>query len=320
LPIDKEWVLNKMNAIIYNRFGTNIGPGEPRLITEISDDKEKQYWLVPLEVDYPRIIEDRMTGTRRYIVFHLGKLSEVKFDADQGKPLELPERTLLSAIVKRELMQIRERVEKLMVRTASYNLAKLVSLKHMMSPLSNLITSSLRREAYVLPDMASMRRQHIQKYVDLLVDRKFVVHEKDVIEPSPTLWELFQARNDYSYAIECVLKDIIENAYEILYDKYNIRVLHPYIEISSSYYDYALSAQELVALSTEDLWEAYSGLYMAFSERRRFRFDDYLRELSQQDVDILEETEKGAWKGNKTIFDKMRQDFPIQGQTGIITV
>jgi len=59
---------------------------------------------------------------------------------------------------------------------------------------------------------------------------------------------------------------------------------------------------------------------MAFSERRRFRFDDYLRELSQQDVDILEETEKGAWKGNKTIFDKMRQDFPIQGQTGIITV
>lgn len=320
MPIDKEWVINKTNEIIYNRFGMNIGPGEPQLQSEIRGGKERHYWIVPLEVDYPRIIEDQSTRTRRYVVFHLGKLSEVKFDADRGEPLELPARTFLSNSVQKELVRIRDRVERLMVRTASYNLARLVSLKHMMSPLSNLVTTSLRRGSYLLPDELSTRRSKIQKYVDLLVNRGLLIFDQGIVEPSPTLWELYdRLQKDYSGVIEHALKDIIENSYDTLYETHNIRILHPYIQISSSYYDYALSAQDLVAMSEDDLWEAYWGLYKTYSERRRFRFDDYLRELSQEGVDILVEAGKGAWKGSEDIFERMQKDFSIE-KTAIVAI
>jgi hypothetical protein len=319
LPVDRSWVLSKTAQIIYNKFGTNVGSGDPELQVETTNGSKREFWTVPLEVDYPRIIDDQVTRTRRYVVFHLGKLAELRFDANRGKPLNVPNRALLSASVERELIQIRDRVERLMVRTASYKLAKLVSLKHMMSPLANLITSSLRRESYTLPDVESTRRRQIQKYVDLLVDRKFLVHDHDVVEPSPDLWLLFERlEKRYSDVIEYVFKDIIENAYEIVYKSYNIRILHPYVQISSSYYDYALSAQDLVALSEDALWEAYSELYKAHSERRRFRFDDYLRELSHEDVNILEERQKGVWQGNREIFEKMRQELPIEAEMGIV--
>jgi len=320
LPIDKEWVINKTNEIIYNRFGTNVGPGEPLLQSEVKGGKERHYWIVPLEVDYPRIIEDQITRTRRYVVFHLGRLSEVKFDADRGEPLELPARTFLSNSVEKELVRIRDRVERLMIRTASYKLARLVSLKHMMSPLSNLITTSLRRGSYLLPNQLGMRRSKIQKYVDLLVNRGFLVFEQGTVEPSPTLWELYdRLQKNYSSVIEYALKDIIESSYDILYGTHNIRILHPYVQISSSYYDYALSAQDLVAMSEDDLWEAYWGLYKPYSERRRFRFDDYLRELSHEDVNILVEAGKGVWKGSEEIFERMQKDFSIE-KTAIVAI
>jgi len=312
IPIVHEGViLAKAKEIIYNKLGTNLGARSPILQSKIIKDKEKQFWIVPLEADYPRIIEDQRTGTLKYVIFHIGKVGEIVFETKKGKPLQVPRRSNLDYAIGEELTRIRTRIENLLLRTASFQFAKLVHMKHIMSPLLNIITNILKHNEFELPDMETKRGQNIIRYVELLEKRKFIHLKEPIVYPSADLQSLFQETGEnYSRTLEYVLKDIIENEYDIVYRKYKVRVLFPYIQISSSYYDYALSAQDLIAMSEEDLWFAYSSLYRKFSSRRRFRFVEWLRELSQEGVELLYETPRGAYQGNRQIFAKMLDQFP----------
>ena len=304
-------VLAKAKEIIYNKLGTNLGAGSPILQSKIVNDKEKQFWIVPLEADYPRVIKDQRTGALKYIIFHIGKVGEIVFETKRGKPLQVPRRSNLDHTIGEELTRIRTRIENLLLRTASFQFAKLVHMKHIMSPLLNLITSVLKHGEFEAPDVETKRGQNILRYIDLLEKRKFIHLRGSIVYPSGDLQSLFQETDEnYSRTLEYVLKDIIENEYDTIYRRFKVRVLFPYIQISSSYYDYALSAQDLIAMSEEDLWFAYSSLYRRFSSRRRFRFVEWLRELSQEGVELLYETPKGAYQGNSEIFAKMLNQFP----------
>ncbi|RLE43787.1 hypothetical protein DRJ16_03440 [Candidatus Woesearchaeota archaeon] len=307
--VQKEWVLRKVDEIIYNKFGTNLGTGEPSFISKITDERQRYYWIVPLEADYPRIIEDKRTGSLRYITLHIGKIGEIWIDASTGKPVKVPKRSHLNKTLSDELLRVRNKVERILIRTASLQFARLISLKHMLTPLRNLITIILKREKYILPD--TVRGRKLQKFINLLYVNQFITIERGIIRPSPTLRLLFEKLDEnYELIQEYVIKSIIENSYQTIYKEYKIRVLHPYIQISSSYYDYALSAQELISLSEEDLWEAYSVIYGVYSSRRRFRFDEYLRELSQKSVEILIPAGEGIWSGNEKIFRDLVSQFP----------
>jgi len=304
-------VLAKTEEIIYNKLGTNIGAGRPVLEAKTIDDKKKQFWIVPLEADYPRIIKDQRTGTLKYVVFHIGKVGEIVFEPRRGRPLRVPKRGNLDYTIGEELTRIRTRIENLLLRTASLQFARLVHMKHIMSPLLNLITSILKHDMFEMPDLESRRGQNLLRYVDLLKKRDFVHLTGSIVRPSADLQDLFQRTNEnYSRTIEYVLKDMIENEYDTIYRQYKVKVLFPYIQISSSYYDYALSARDLIAMSEEDLWFAYSSLYRKVSSRRKFRFVEWLRELSQEGVGLLYESPQGAYQGNSKIFAKMLNQFP----------
>ena len=309
--VHKGIVLAKTEEIIYNKLGTNIGAGSPVLQSKTIEDKKKQFWIVPLEADYPRIVKDQRTGTLKYVVFHIGKVGEIVFEPKRGKPLQVPKRSNLDYIIGEELTRIRTRIENLLLRTASLQFARLVHMKHIMSPLLNLITSILKHDIFEMPNLETRRGQNLLRYVDLLKKRNFVHLTGSILRPSGDLQSLFQRTNkNYSRTIEYVLKDMIENEYDTIYRQYKVRVLFPYIQISSSYYDYALSARDLIAMSEEDLWFAYSSLYRKFSSRRRFRFVEWLRELSQEGVGLLNETSRGAYQGNHKIFTRMMNQFP----------
>jgi len=216
-------VLSKTKEIIYNKLGTNIGAGRPVLQSKTIDDKEKLLWIVPLEADYPRIVKDQRTGSLKYVVFHIGKVGEIVFEPKICRPLQVPKRSNLDYTIGEELSRIRTRVENLLLRTASLQFARLVHIKHIMSPMLNLITSILKHEAFEIPSLETVRGQNLLRYVDLLRKRNFVHLTGLIVRPSADLQDLFQETNEnISRTLEGVLKDIIENEYDAIYRQYKI--------------------------------------------------------------------------------------------------
>ncbi len=304
MPVLVQRVKEKAEEIIYNKLGTNIAPGEPEFVAG------KRLWVVPLELDFPMVIDDKRTGNLNYVVFRLGKIGALKIDDRFLKPLETPRRTDLNQAVEEKLVNIRNKVESLLVQTASLQFARLVSLKHMMSPLESLVTTVLKRDSYPLPDKHRAMWRSVLNYIELLVKRELLVREGDDVKPAGLLQEIHQTvKGDINQTLELVLKEVIEKEYETIYHDYKIKILHPYVQISSAYYDYALSAHELIALSEEDLWDAYSNMYGGFSKKRWFRFDNYLRELSDDKVKLLNQVETGVWEGDRAVLEKLESDY-----------
>ena len=304
MPVLVQRVREKAEEIIYNKLGTNIAPGEPEFVPS------KKVWIVPLELDLPRVIDDRRTGNLNYMVFRLGSIGTLKIDDRFLKAVETPKRTDLNDTVEERLAHIREKVESLLVQTASLQFARLVSLKHMMSPLESLVTTVLKRDSYPLPDKHSSIWRSVLNYVELLVKQELLVREGDTVKPAGLLQQIHQTVNgDINQTLELVLKDVIEKEYETVYHDYKIKILHPYVQISSAYYDYALSAHDLIALSEEDLWDAYTNQYSGFSKKRWFRFDNYLRELSDDRVKLLNEVETGVWEGDRDVLEKLQKGY-----------
>jgi hypothetical protein len=304
MPVLVERVREKAEEIIYNRLGTNIAPGEPEFFAG------NKLWVVPLELDLPRVIDDKRTGNLSYVVFRLGKIGALKIDDRFLKPVETPKRTDLNQAVEEKLVNIHNKVESLLVQTASLQFARLVSLKHMMSPLETLVTKVLKRDSIPLPDKHSAMWRSVFNYVELLVKRELLVREGDEVKPAGLLQEIHQTvEGDINKTLELVLKEVIEKEYETVYHDYKIKILHPYVQISSAYYDYALSAHELIALSEEDLWDAYSNLYGGFSKKRWFKFDNYLRELSDDKVKLLNQVETGIWEGDRDVLEKLESTY-----------
>jgi hypothetical protein len=307
VPIDPGKVKAKAEEIIYNRLGTNLAPGEPKYL------ETKHTWSVPLEFDLPRVVEDKRTKQLKYVVFHLGNIGSIEIDSRVLKPVGIPRRSDLNSTVEDKLLQIRSKVENLLLHTASLQFAKLVSIKHMMTPLANLVTSVLRHDRFALPSTQSTWRS-VVSYANLLEKKDFLVRDGTELRPSATLQSLYQKLGgDLDSTIEHVLKDIIENDYEVIYSDFRIKTLSPYVQISSTYYDYALSVHDLIELDEDDLWDAYSTVYGTASSKRHFRFDDYLRELGQESINLLRQTESGYWQGDEKVFETLEHNLASLG-------
>jgi hypothetical protein len=312
VPLLASRVRAKAEEIIYNRIGTNVAPGKPEYVQE----KGKGFWSVPLEVDLPRVIEDKRTGKLNYVVFHLGNLGLLQIDDRTLQPTETPKRSDLNSAIEEKLLHIRNQVENLLLQTASLQFARLVSIKHMMTPLSNLITSVLKHDSYNIPETQATWRS-VLAYAKFLEKKGFILRDGNEVRPSAILQELYQKVGaDIDSTLEYVLTDVIKNNYETVYKDFRVTALSPYVQISSSYYDYALSAHDLIALSEDDLWDAYSTLYGSTSTKRHFRFDDYLRELSHETVGLLRHNE-GFWQGDEKVFERLSNNFESLG--GIVS-
>jgi len=307
VPIDSAKVKAKAEEIIYNRLGTNLAAGQPEFM------EKRRVWTVPLELDLPRVVEDKRTKELKYVVFHLGNVGALEIDNRILKPIGIPRRSDLNTVVEDKLLSIRSKVENLLLHTASLQFAKLVSIKHMMTPLANLITSVLKHDSYALQSGQSTWRS-VVSYSNLLEKKDFLVRDGNEVRPSAMLQTLYQELGgDLDGTIEHVLKSIIENDYETIYRDFKIKTLSPYVQISSTYYDYALSVHDLIELSEDDIWEAYSTLYGTASKKRHFRFDDYLRELGQESINLLRQTESGYWQGDEKVFETLEHDFASLG-------
>jgi len=293
-------VRKRAEDIIYDRLGTSIGAGNPR-----RELLEGNYiWRVPLESDYPRIVKDQKNNTLRYSLLHLGTVGEMLFDTD-GEPIEVPHRVSIDFKINEELSKITDNIADLLLRTESGKYAKLVSTRHLASPLSNIITNVLTYDRYQLPDPDTRLGKRIMKYAQILKKRNHIFFvDKYTISPTPELQGLHDTRSDLEFTIERVLTDVIKNEGHFMSQ---IRLISPYIKVPTSYYDHALSAQSLITLSKEDLLNAYAQNY-GFSARIQFRFADWLRVLINRDVQILEKTSQG-YLGNESVFDTMSEQL-----------
>lgn len=294
-------VKQRVDDIIYNRIGTSVGSGVPKL----KEKEDKITWSIPLIADYPRIIRDQSTSIIKYKILHIGNVGEIILD-ENGEPIKIPSRFELDKKIEEELFSVQSRISRLLLENEASKYAKLVSIKHMANPLTNIITNILIKHNFELPNLDTNFGRKIVGYVDLLVRMKLISREGNIVSETLYLQKLYDStNNDIDTTLELVLKDMIENEYQTFY---SVNPLSPYIKIPSTYYDYALSAQDIITLSMDDLWEAYISTYPGNAARQQFRFPDWLRVLSNRNICILSKTSSG-FQGHDEVLDVMTDDF-----------
>ena len=292
---------HKVDDIIYNRIGTSVGAGTPK----IKEYEGQKIWVIPIEADYPRIIRDQEKNIIKYKLLHIGKVGEILLD-ENGEPIKIPSRIELDRKIDEELTNVQNRISRLLLRTESNKYAKLVSIKHLANPITNIITDVVLLHEFEIPSLDTKLGTKIMNYANVLERLKFIMIEDNVIKESVYLQELFNKTDEnIDLTLELVLTDMIENEYETFY---NVNPLGPYIKIPSSYYDYAISAQDLITLSMDDLWNAYYSNYPGYTALQKFRFPDWLRVLSNKNIEILTKTNSG-FQGNDSVFDIMVDEF-----------
>jgi len=319
LVINKDRAKKIAFDYIYDKLGSNMEPGEPTLGDATVDDKQVQIWIVPVNADYPRIFEDVRNNGVHNIVMQLGAVGELEIDAETGEPITTPHRHSVESAVLTELEKIRDSVEKMLVRTASAKLAKLVSLRHMLTPVQTLLTNLMSKQQLHLSYLEASGVK--PNYLILLKRSNFIdIDDKEMtIRPTKVLnglYEQFWQKGEESEAItrtlEVAVEEILLNDYNFIYNELKLRTLAPYVHIASSYYNNALAVNDLVEIHEDALAETWQRIYGINNIRKQFKFPEYLRQLSIPNIGIMEPAGNNAWRGNEDIFKEMSKDNPLK--------
>jgi hypothetical protein len=314
--ISKKEAENLALNIIYDRIGSTLGIGTPELGETELNNETIPIWIVPLKADYPRSFVDYTTKLPQEVVLHLGDVGEIEIDARTGEEISVTHKHTIGKSVFDRMDNVRRGVEKLLVRTASLQFAKLVNVKYMFSPIRKIVTNVLDNGKVSFSELTDVG--YNPRYVTLLERSNFVVVEEKIVRPSPTLSDFYtrnrqQMERDEALntTIEGVLNEIIHGHYDFVYNTLKLRQLAPYVQISTTYYDYALSINNLFSASEDDLKEAYKDVY-GMNQKKDFGFRTYLNELSMNQVGIMRQTKTtGLWRGNEKIFQTMTEQNPL---------
>ncbi len=318
--ISKDRAVEIASDIIYDRPGSVLGCGVPDIGQADVDGLAAPIWVVPIVADYPRHFEEFSTRSAQDIVLRLGKVAEIEIDAETGEAIRIPNRASVNRTASDKVEEIQRSVEQLLLRTANVQFARLVSVKYMLGPVQTIMTRLLRDGRFSISEVEGAG--YSANYLTLLqlANVAKVERETDIVYPSSTIEELYaQFSSTMPHAdaiattIERVIQDILLNHYDFVYSELKLRQLTPYIQVSSTYYDLALSVDNLVEISEDELMQSYEETYGVTTQRRHFKFSDYLDQLSLPNVSIMKNVSEKVWRGNDEIFHGMQSSNPLKG-------
>jgi hypothetical protein len=283
-----------------HHYGNLISVDDPKF------DPEQKAWIAELKSDYPRIIhDDRCPDERTLRFLTLRKLGTIKVgESLEPNSIDATSRDACVNNLSYFLNLWQDRVEKIIVKASSDNLANTNAAKTFLGKIETII-ARLEWNDMILDSeidfLTGKERERVRKYLQLLEGLDIVVHNDNGYSYGNMFTELSHSIHNSSELSTAILSFIIKNRYAALKEAFNISQLETVVHVDSLYYRPALEANEIIYWKKES-FERSCALIYGYKSKIYFRMPYVLKELVQ--VQALK-FEDNCYFGNERLFNKM---------------
>jgi hypothetical protein len=284
-------------------YGNLISVGEPEF------DPEGKAWIAELQSDYPRIIHDDRYPEERILKFlSLRRLGAIRV----GENLQSIEATSREDCVNNlsgYLNLWQERVERIIVKASSDNLANTIEAKMFLGKIGAII-SRLKWNKVILDseiDAFPIKKAgKLKRYLQFLESLEIVEHKDNAYSYGNMFTELShdpRIGNNFEKLNTAILSHIIKTRYSALIETFGISQLETVVHVDSCYYRPALEAEELIYWN-KDSFEHHIRMLYGSKSNVYFRLPYILEELvNTKAIEYQDE----LYFGNEALFKEMQK-------------
>lgn len=304
--ITKEEAEDIAHDLIKNKYGNLPSTGKPYL--------EGTFWIVPINVKYPRVFFDKNTNRPKKIRFmNFEKIGEIKIDANKGVPVEKPNYYTVRSEINERLDFIKTNVEKALVKVGADKFSKLPLSEHMHTPIEDIISYLLINDSIDLnTEFSNLSNDILEKYiknVDSLIKVGLVRKtESNLLIPDNALIEIESISDILSNKLSKSLSYFFAEGYE---DISSIRqVLGPYLSITGHIYEQSIEYDEIMPVNYFEIQNLMKRYYREFV--KQFKIPRYLIQLIEVGL-IKQEIINGenVWLPTKKILENIKGEDEI---------
>jgi hypothetical protein len=312
LPVSKKDAEKFVREFILSNYGNIPSIGE---IIEKED-----YYIVPVEVFYPKIILDEITNEPKKVRFlKIGKVGEIRIDKIKGKILDKPTFYDIRRNIRNKLEFVSSTIEKALVKIGAEKFSKLPFAAHMHTPFIDIFSWIIVNEKLELKDLELIipYEDDLNRYlsiIETLTNLGLLAKEGSIIIPGNIFIGIEEKYKNTYEQLEAALEYFYREGYE---DIDSIRwVLGPHLTLSRIIYEKSLEFGDILPLKINEINEKFSEVY---ARKYAIKLPRYLIQL--ESINIIKSETKGGeilWSGNTDIFNRLLKDPIIDPLKSII--
>jgi len=283
----------KMYAV--EHYGNLVYAEEP------SHDAFSRKYLVNLSVHYPRLIINDANNERIVNVLNLEKISQLLVN-EKGTILDAPTKDQCLHALNESLNLWNERIERIVTRAASSELANVQTVHHFLNPVEVIMNWIYHYNVLTEQDIEDLTRsERYWDWINLLKSLGVITYG----EAKFGLGEIGQGIRERSRDKDALVRNVISlifaERYSFLEEIMNIKALSTLIHANSCYYRFCIDADKVVKKTPQSIHHEYERIY---GRRSYVEFFNSLMELSKGKVVIYQ---KPYVTANEEIFERINE-------------
>ena len=302
LPIEKpkkEEIKRISHFFVRENYGTIPSTGEPKL------DGDK--WEIPINANYPRILFNhikKMPDKVRFMSFKDLGILEL---SEHGEVVSKPKYHEIVGSINNKLNEIKNSVEKALIKVAADKFSLLSFPDHMFTPIQDilawlLVEDTLKLDEFLMNIYDEDKKKKYLQNIKILESVKLVKNQNGLVLPGDPLIEI-EMRKDISNSqkLAAALTYFYQNGYENL-DTITA-FLGPHLIISGQVYRESIECNQIIAIHEKGFKEMIAECYN--DKSKLSKVPRYLLQL--ESINILKPSDKfdNSWEPNPEVFQKL---------------
>ena len=308
IPLEKpkkEDIKKRSHFFIRENYGTIPSIGEPIFKDET--------WQVPINANYPRILFNqikKMPDKVRFMSFkNLGELTL----SDSGQIISKPKYFEIVGSIQQKLKEIKESVEKALIKVAADKFSLLSFPDHMFTPFQDILAWLIVKDTIKLDEFFGnicdeIKKQKYLENIKVLESVKLVKTQNGLVLPGDPLIEI-EMKKELSRAekLAAALTYFYQNGYENLDTITSF--LGPHLILSGFAYRESIECNDIVTINERGFKEIISECYS--DKAKLSKVPRYLLQL--ESIDILRPSKKvdNSWEPNPDLFARLKNEEDI---------
>lgn len=307
LPIknlDKKGILKRAHFFIRENYGTIPSAGEPIF--------KKGVWNVPIHANYPRILFDEIKKQPKKVRFMGFKnLGTIEF-SENGEVISNPRYYEITGTIQHKLREIRESIEKALVKVAADRFSLLTFPDHMFTPIQDILSWLIINDRLKLKEflekISSDKKEKYLQNIKILEDVNLIKQEKGLVLPAESLIEVeMNTKLNNVKKLYAALTIFYQRGYEHL-DAIT-SFLGPHLIISGHVYRESIECNEKIAVKENEFKELINECY--YDKSKLTKLPRYLLQLEGIEVLLPSKKKENAWEPNPSLFNKLQGEEEI---------
>jgi len=263
----------KMYAI--EHYGNLVYAEEPRY------DSFVNKYIVNLSVHYQRLIINYATDERIINILNLEKISQISY-TEYGSILDRPTKDQCLNALKDALNIWNERIERIVTKAASNELAHVQTVHHFLNPIEVIMNWIYHHNALTEQDIEDLTKTpRYWDWINLLKSLEILDYGQGRFGLGSIGQGLRERSRDTDELVRNVISMVLSERYSYLEEIMNIKVLSALIHTNSCYYRFCIDADRIVKKKPQSIHHVYEKTY---GRRSYVEFFNSLMELSRENV------------------------------------